>query len=66
MVKQPKKILSEAKKERIEFLRKLTFKQAADILEELISSRLLKALTRKPKELPLSIANTLKHAKFTR
>jgi hypothetical protein len=66
MIKNIKAFLRESEKKRRDFLKTLNLNRAAKILGSLISSDLLSALVSKPKETPLSIEKSLKHAKLPR
>lgn len=66
MIKNIKQFLKESKKKRKAFLEALSIRKAIKILESLISSDLLKELIVKPKEIPMSLEKSLKHARPSR
>ena len=66
MIKNIKRFLVESEKKKKEFLKKLSIGQAAKIMGNLISSNLLRELVSRPKETPLAIKQSLKHAKLAR
>jgi len=66
MIKDIKIFLQESEKKRRNFLKTLSLGRAVKILESLISSNILAALVSKPKEIPLSLEKSIKHAKLPR
>jgi len=66
MIKNIKGFLKESEEKRRKFLRSLSLKRGIKILENLISSRLLTALTHRHKDSPVSLEKALKHARFSR
>lgn len=66
MIKNIKKFLKESEANREKFLKALTIRNSIKILESLLASKLLSALTFKHKDTPLSIEKALKHAKLAR
>jgi len=62
MIKNPEKYRRESEKERREYLRKLTIKESAQILEFLLDDELIKAL-KFSDHLPTSLKIGLKNAR---
>lgn len=66
MIKNIKQFLIESEKKRNAFLKTLSVKKVIKILENLISSTLLKELISMPGTTPVSLEKSLKHAKSSR
>jgi hypothetical protein len=66
MIKNVKKFLKESEANHKNFLKSLNLKNSIKILENLLTSKLLGALTFRHKDTPLSIEKALKHAKLAR
>jgi len=62
MIKNPEKYKKESEKERREYLRKLTIRESAEILEFLLDDELIRAL-KFSDHLPVSLKIGLKNAK---